>query len=459
MSELETPERTPSPVLYAPAPTTREEPKPAAPRRIKQSAWYAKPPVIGCAGLGLLIVELVTYGLLGPLWWAVSNGVALILVFGAVLAWRRRGKGGFLDRLFSRWGRLGTNHGRSGGARAGGKGNGRWSGLKGRSGGGASGGKGSGRFAGLRSRLPRVLGGTRRHTLNAGQGRTTGGGKPLRLGARLRSKLPRALGGSGRPARGSSVAGSSSRGAGRKFGLSKLRKSRTGGTGATGRKSSRASSGQSKPSFMPVWLRKKKTATKPTSDNRPTPKPTNKTDNSNPSPSASKVDGRRSADPKREQPTQPPALPAPRKPDGPRHAARSNQGGSVNDIQYSDDQSLQRWGANLKGAEEAAAEIARLYAEAESAKERFNSVFGKIKMQGETELPAAPEVMAEVESIHQRATTASSADDWHAIVIDAAGLPTTYAREHETDEDRIHAPRRSLEAEKRADVSHASQDN
>ena len=127
-------------------------------------------------------------------------------------------------------------------------------------------------------------------------------------------------------------------------------------------------------------------------------------------------------------------------------------------LQFNDDQSLQRWGANLKGAEAAAAEVARKYAEAEAAKEQFTAAFGRIRDQGETALPTSDRVVAEVQSIHQRATSAQSADEWRAVAADAGTLPTSYQREHETDEDRIHAPRRSLAAEKRADVTHASQD-
>jgi hypothetical protein len=128
----------------------------------------------------------------------------------------------------------------------------------------------------------------------------------------------------------------------------------------------------------------------------------------------------------------------------------------VTEPRYTDDQSLQSWGRNLGGIKDAAAEVARLYAEAEAAKERLNAVVGKMRDQGETDLPASDQVVAEVQSLHQRATAATSADEWRSIVADAETLPGTYRREHETDEDRVHAPRRSLAAEKRADVSHAA---
>lgn len=145
----------------------------------------------------------------------------------------------------------------------------------------------------------------------------------------------------------------------------------------------------------------------------------------------------------------------------PRHAANPDNGGrsTMSDsMRFSDDQSLQRWGANLKGTEEAATEVARLYAEAEAAAARFKTTFTQIRDQGENALPASNRVVADVQALHHRANNAASADAWRAVAADAGGLPATYQREHETDEDRVRAPRRSLEAEKRADVSRASQD-
>jgi hypothetical protein len=128
-------------------------------------------------------------------------------------------------------------------------------------------------------------------------------------------------------------------------------------------------------------------------------------------------------------------------------------------IPYSDDQSLQRYGANLAAVEAAAADVRRLYAEAEAARSRYAQAVGKIKAQGETDLPLSTRVQAEVESIHQRATAANTADEWGRIEADAATLPGHYGREHETDEDRLHAPRKSHAAEMRADVTAAAQDN
>lgn len=131
----------------------------------------------------------------------------------------------------------------------------------------------------------------------------------------------------------------------------------------------------------------------------------------------------------------------------------------MSDLTFNDDQSLQRWGANLKNTEDAAGEVARLYAEAEAAKERFTSTFGQMSTQGENDLPTSDRLMSEVQSIHVRATGATTADAWRAVAADAGTLPTTYQREHETDEDRLYTPRKSQAAEKRADVTTAAADN
>ncbi len=128
------------------------------------------------------------------------------------------------------------------------------------------------------------------------------------------------------------------------------------------------------------------------------------------------------------------------------------------DINYSDDQSLQRWGRNLSGAAPAAAEVEAAYRRAEELKNQFQTVFGKIREQGESALPASDRLVSEIDSVHNRAAQASTAAAWRSVVADAETLPTIYQREHETDEDRVNAPRRSLQAEQRADVRAASQD-
>lgn len=129
------------------------------------------------------------------------------------------------------------------------------------------------------------------------------------------------------------------------------------------------------------------------------------------------------------------------------------------DMQFADDQSLQRWGANLAGASTAADEVARKYAEAEAARARYQEVLSKIAAQGESELPTSPRLLADVQSVLARASQAASADDWRAVSADAETLPAVFRREHETDVDRLETPRGGHAQERRADITAATQDN
>lgn len=128
-------------------------------------------------------------------------------------------------------------------------------------------------------------------------------------------------------------------------------------------------------------------------------------------------------------------------------------------MQFADDQSLQRAGKNLDGAEKAAEEVARKYAEAEEAAAAYRDAFGKMRDQFETDLPTSPRLVADVQAVHARAGDATTADAWRGVAADAAALPGAYRREHETDIDRLDTPRTSHAAEKRADVTTAEKDN
>jgi len=128
-------------------------------------------------------------------------------------------------------------------------------------------------------------------------------------------------------------------------------------------------------------------------------------------------------------------------------------------MNYSDDQSLQRAGANLSAAESAAEEVAKAYAAAEAAAAGWRETFGKMRTQFETDLPTSPKLVADVQAVHARASDAAGSDAWRGVAADAAALPLAYRREHETDIDRLDTPRTSRAAEKRADVTHAEKDN
>ena len=131
----------------------------------------------------------------------------------------------------------------------------------------------------------------------------------------------------------------------------------------------------------------------------------------------------------------------------------------TDDMQYRADQSLQRAGANLSAAEAAAAEVQRLYAQAEAAKQRFNQVFGAATRQMEDDMPSSSRLRAEMETTQRQAQRATTADEWRAVSAQAATLPATYRQEHETDEDRLSGGRGGRHRERRADVAYAEQDN
>lgn len=130
-----------------------------------------------------------------------------------------------------------------------------------------------------------------------------------------------------------------------------------------------------------------------------------------------------------------------------------------NSVQFTDDQSLQRFGANLPSVALGADEVAKAYAAADALKGQFTDALRKMTSQAETDLPASPALLADMQAVSSKANTASDGDAWRAVATHADQLPGTYRREHETDEDRLHASRGSRRQEMRADVTAAVQDN
>ena len=128
-------------------------------------------------------------------------------------------------------------------------------------------------------------------------------------------------------------------------------------------------------------------------------------------------------------------------------------------MRYSDDQSLQRAGANLVSVEDAADEVRAAYAAAEAKAATFNTTFGQMTQQMDNDMPAAPQLRAEMEDTQIKARRARSADEWRAVSAQAATLPATYHLEHEVDEARLAGGRGGRYREKRADVTVAEQDN
>jgi hypothetical protein len=131
---------------------------------------------------------------------------------------------------------------------------------------------------------------------------------------------------------------------------------------------------------------------------------------------------------------------------------------------HRDDSSLQGWGRNLGTIAPALEELGRTYTQIHDHDATASAAVQKLATQGETDLPAAKPLTAELTSL--AAELKSIADEQEALNARrrrardrAEVLPTTYRREHETDEDRLNAPRNGRAAEKRADVTSAEQDN
>jgi hypothetical protein len=432
-------DRVASDQTYAPKPAK----KTAA--RAKRSHWYSRPEVLAAGALVFLLLELVAYGLLGLFWWLAANAAVLVLGFAVALAWHRRTRGGLLDMLFGR------RPGKGAGSRS------RTTGA----GGGRTRSGGTSRTAGLRSKMPRFLGGTRGRKAGTGSGGSTG----KRSGFRMPG-LGRKSGGSGGRKGGSGSSGGSG-GSGRKNGwkFPKLRNRKKTGTSdgsSTGSSDSRKKSKE--PGFWASLRDAAKVTDSPTTGKTggkadkvkpaagaPNKAPDRTPDQSSTARPAASTTGK-PTDSATEKTTdkRPPAQeernPEMTQPDGPRHAAAG-------------DRSLQRWGRDLADAEQAAREVQVAFAKAEAAKAQFNQFFGRMAAEGETENPASPRLMGDVQGVQRRAAAADSAAAWAGVAADAGTLPARYRQEHETDEDRLNNPRKGHQAEKRADVGTATQDN
>lgn len=407
-------------------PTDEGAPKPPTTR--SRPPWWARPELLAVAGLLLLLAELVVFGLFGWLVWLVANIALVSLLLVVSLACR-----GKLGELFRR---RSAGKGRPGGAGGGrrpglfghGRAAGRGAGPGSSTGVGGAGRRRSGLLGGL-ANAGRRAAGTGKRVRGAPAGRSRGGGD----GGRSPSGNPHGRRGSPKKPSGSNVGRSDGAGPRKIRPLNSfLRGLKEGAAKGTGTNGAAGPSGKSAP--------EKK---KPNDDGRGKNKP------GGDKPSGDK--------------------PNTQEPDGPQKTAgksdakdEENAKGrekEVPEIEYSADQSLQRWGRNLAGLEEYGEEVARLYQQAEQAAETYRAAATQIRDQAETELPASPMLKAEVEAVTARAQRATNADDWKAVAADAGTLPGRYRQEHETDEDRLNSPRTSQQAEMRADVTSAVQDN
>lgn len=473
--------KTPAPAAPAPLIVTVPMPQTSQPRqstpRKRQPNWWTKPPVMATGALLILVVELAAYALLGLLWWAVGNLVAVLALLVALRMWRGRGQGGgLLDRLLS------GGRNRAAGGAVGGRQFGLAAGRGRTATGTVAGGSSGPRGGGLRSHLPRLLGGSKGGR-SAGQNSGSGGapaGARRGLGNPLRGLGRGRAGGAGAGAAGGPN-GTSGRGGGRSLRNALRGRGHTAGSSGGGSPTGGGASGgagRRKPSRInplnwkswkpgdvgkaPADRKKADPETVAAARGRkPSPKPAQpvvqgddkapaKPEQTNQRPAA---ENQPQADTERQAPQR---MPVPK----PRHAAApNNEGDSMSNLSHNDDMSLQRWGRNLSAAEHAAEEVQKKYAEAEAAAAQYRAVMEKINTQYQTELPPSHRLSGDLDGVVSRAKTAVTADEWRAVAADAATLPMTYKREHETDEDRLDGGRGGRAREKRADVGHAEQDN
>lgn len=136
---------------------------------------------------------------------------------------------------------------------------------------------------------------------------------------------------------------------------------------------------------------------------------------------------------------------------------------AIADIKHSDDSSLQAWGRGLKTIAPALNAVHEQHKAAHATTAAAAETMTKVANQAQSDLPVSKSLAAEADSIAAglRALAADEAaleERRKALISRAESLPGIYAREHETDEDRLRAPRNSRGAEKRADVGAAEQD-
>lgn len=130
---------------------------------------------------------------------------------------------------------------------------------------------------------------------------------------------------------------------------------------------------------------------------------------------------------------------------------------------HKDDASLQAWGRNLRHIAPAYDELGKRYNQVHAEDATAAEALRKIAAQADSDLPVAKPLAAEVQAIAAEAQAIAAAQEElnarrRSLRDRSEVLPTTYRREHETDEDRVNAPRNGRAAEKRADVTAAEQD-
>ncbi len=141
----------------------------------------------------------------------------------------------------------------------------------------------------------------------------------------------------------------------------------------------------------------------------------------------------------------------------------TDQPGSA--LHPNDDTSLQGWGRKqLPAIAPALHEVATKQAkDLETAKGATAAVARIAALANDGTLPADKRLAAEVDAIARESAQLDNEAEAlnarrRALAAKAEALPGMYRSEHETDEDRLDAPRGSRAAERRADVTAAEQD-
>lgn len=126
--------------------------------------------------------------------------------------------------------------------------------------------------------------------------------------------------------------------------------------------------------------------------------------------------------------------------------------------------SLQRWGRNLRGMEPAVEQIRQQHAGVVANDDALARAIETMASQADGgELPVSKALATEMRELAKSARQIHHDEEAlqarrRNLAARAGAMPTMYAREHETDEDRLNNPRNSRAAEKRADVSAAEKD-
>jgi len=425
-------------------PTTQQQPggtQPPAPRRRRPRtpAWLQRPPVVVCTVLLVVVVELAAYALLGWLWWLVANAALGIVAWCGILAWRRKGKGGLLDRILGALfpGRGGTaSRTSSKTSRTGPAGGGKGGPLSRLLGGGRGKGVGGGSGSPGRGALGKLLGGR-----GKGAGRTAGaGGGGGRTGKG--GPLGKLLGGRGTGGGGKGLKGGwGTGGSWWPFG---------GGRG----KNAKSKSGKAgQPWWKTLWDQGRAGLDAAMDDDAERQRRRAER-------RAQAADGKRarSADgkPKPGRDGDKPASATSTRDQQAAFIQPPPAGRPKGDSMYTEGASLFRFGRNLPKVSEALSEHA---AEVRRHEEQLAATvrgLQQLATQADSELPADKALVAEIESIKSKLGTLLS-NPYSAklarLAAEAEALPGKYRAAHADDEARLTGRRGGVDAEKRADVA------